>query len=238
MANSTVQRPRLTDQSVKRKSTRLALGKPVLVAIAGGSGSGKTWLADRLEQALTPRLVRISLDNFYKDRSHLTPGRRARLNFDHPRAIDWPRVEEVLNCLLAHRSARSPIYDFKTHSRLRRALELKPKPIVLLEGLWPLKRRAIHRLVTLSVFLHCPAHLRLRRRLVRDQAARGRTRASIERQFRDAVEPMHLRFVVPQSNQADFVLRKSFGRPEVRILAKRIKELVSKPRPMIAERRR
>jgi uridine kinase len=196
----------------------------VLIAIAGGSGSGKTWLAEKLERALGPRVARLSIDNFYLDRSHLPPSRRARINFDHPRAIDWACLEKALADLLADRSATVPVYDFKTHARLR-SRRVPPQPLILLEGLWPLTRRAVRRLAHLSVFLNCPSSLRLRRRIQRDLAARGRTRASVERQFRDSVEPMHVRFVVPQRQHADVIIEGTCG-PHLRSLVAKIKELL------------
>jgi uridine kinase len=201
----------------------------VLVAIAGGSGSGKTWLTHQLELALGPGVVRLCLDSFYLDRSHLTPARRARLNFDHPRAIDWACLEKALAALLAGHPATVPVYDFKTHARRARLQRVLPQPLILLEGLWPLKRRAIRRLADFSIFLSCPSSLRLRRRIQRDQAARGRTRSSIEQQFRDSVEPMHLKLVVPQQKQADLVFTRTCGPRHVRRLAAKIRKLLSCP---------
>jgi len=197
------------------------------VAIAGGSGSGKSWLADKLERALAPGVVRLCLDDFYLDRSHLPPARRARLNFDHPRAIDWQGLEGALKALLAGRLATVPAYDFKTHTRLPFVKRVHPQRLILLEGLWPLKRRAIRRLADLSVFLHCPARLRLQRRIQRDRSARGRTRASVEQQFRHSVEPMHVRFVIPQLHQADLVFQSTCGPRQVRQVLARIVELLS-----------
>jgi len=192
--------------------------KPILVTIVGGSGSGKTWLTKKLLRALSPNAVQLSQDDFYTDRSHLPAGRRARINFDHPRAIDWNAVETVLARLLASRPARVPCYDFKTHTRLPRLKNLEPRDIILLEGLWLLRRARIRRLVSVSVFLDCPTGMRLRRRLERDLASRGRTRISIRTQFRRTVEPMHQRYVAPQAQRAHFVFRKSPGRREVRWL--------------------
>src|SRR5690242_20303132 len=100
--------------------TRKRKLRPVLVAIVGGSGSGKTWLTPRLVQALAPHAIRLCLDDFYRDRSHLTLPQRCRLNFDHPRAIDWTRLEQVLRGLLAGRKVRVPCYDFTIHSRSNR----------------------------------------------------------------------------------------------------------------------
>lgn len=202
---------------------------PVLVAIVGGSGSGKTWLADKLQQALAPRVTRLSVDSFYLDRSRLSPGRRARLNFDHPRAIDWPALERVLEALLQGQAAEMPRYDFKTHSRLSRPLRVEPRPVILLDGLWVLRKRSIRKQITLSVFLHCAAGLRLRRRILRDQLARGRTMASVKRQFRETVQPMHLRYVQPQAELASVVLTRACSARQVQALARRIRALLEVP---------
>src|SRR5689334_19413218 len=102
---------------------------PFLVAIAGGSGAGKTWLAQKLQRILGNKAARLSLDDFYRDRSHLPLSRRAKLNFDHPRSIDWPSVKRALRDLRAGRPTQVPQYDFKTHCRRRQWRIMKPKPI-------------------------------------------------------------------------------------------------------------
>jgi uridine kinase len=198
----------------------------MLVAIVGGSGSGKTWLAEKLKRALAPKAACVSLDDFYTDRSHLSPRRRARLNFDHPRAIDWPALERVLEQLYEGQQVRVPCYDFETHSRLSRTKVVRPKPIILIEGLWLLRRASIRRLISVSIFVDCPSGTRLRRRITRDVVSRGRTDASIRRQFLQSVEPMHKRFVVPQINLADCVLSEKCDRREIRRLAGMLKDLL------------
>jgi uridine kinase len=212
--------------------------KPFLVAIAGGSGSGKTWLTNKLLQGLAPHAVRLSLDDFYIDRSHLSLARRARLNFDHPGAIDWRSVEAVLERLLAGRPARVPQYDFTTHSRVPTVKILKPGRIILLEGLWLLRRPAIRRLTSVSLFLNCPSGTRLRRRLARDLASRGRTRSSIRMQFQRTVEPMHARYVAPQAPRADFVFQESPGPREVRWVVGLLREMCAARTPPPRPRRR
>jgi uridine kinase len=187
----------------------------LLVAIVGGSGSGKSWLAAKLKAALGQNVARLSQDNFYRDRSALSPSRRTRLNFDHPRALDWPLLERVLERFCARRPTRVPRYDFKTHSRLKAKERLPTKGILLVDGLWLLRRPRLRRLFSLRVFLDCPRGLRLKRRLARDQAMRGRTRASIEEQFWSTVEPMHARYVVPQKRWADFAFTAAVGKAEL-----------------------
>ena len=175
---------------------------PVLVAIVGGSGSGKSWLADRLQTRLGKTAARLSLDDFYHDRSHLPAKRRARINFDHPRAIDWDRLERVLRDCAAWRTTRVPQYDFKTHSRRADGKVLHPKPLIIMDGLWLLRRPRIRRLFELRIFIDCSTKLRLNRRLERDLLLRGRSQASVKRQFRETVEPMHILYVVPQARWA------------------------------------
>jgi uridine kinase len=192
------------------------------VGIVGGSGSGKSWLGGKLQSALAPLAASLSLDDFYRDRSHLPLARRARLNFDHPSAIDWAELERVLSVLLRGRRARVVAYDFNTQSRLARRRTLEPKAVILVEGLWLFWRPSIRKLFKLRVFLDCSRALRLRRRLARDLLARGRSRSSILKQFRTTVEPMHRQYVAPQVRFADFVLTGTCSREEIEQLALRI----------------
>lgn len=181
--------------------------QPLLVAIVGGSGSGKSWLAEKLQVALAPNAGRLSLDDFYRDRSHLSPAQRARINFDNPAAIDWPAFERVLNSCLRWREAQVPCYDFTTHCRVLHSRVLKPKPIMLVEGLWLLRSPRIRKHFGFRIFLDSPMELRLQRRLDRDVASRGRSPKSVEDQFRKTVEPMHRRFVLPQIQWSDVILK-------------------------------
>jgi uridine kinase len=200
------------------------MNRPLLVAIVGGSGSGKSWLADKLAAALAPGAVRLSLDDFYRDRSHLSMARRDRLNFDHPRAIDWPAVSLALKQLAKGRAARIPCYDFGTHCRLGRSKIVRPGRIVLMDGLWLLRSRAVRGLFDFSIFLDCSARVRLARRLERDLRARARSEASVRRQFRETVQPMNARHVAPQKKFADVVLTGQCSSRRVRWLAKILRE--------------
>jgi uridine kinase len=202
-------------------------GAPLLVAIVGGSGAGKSWLGDGLQRALAPNAGRLSLDDFYRDRSHLSPARRARINFDHPNAIDWPAFRRVLRSLRAGRPAKAPLYDFQTHCRLAGSRTIPPKPIILVDGLWLLRSPEMRHLFAFCIFVQSPARTRLRRRLCRDVLTRGRTHASIAAQFRSTVEPMHLRFVEPQASHADIVLPDNLGSHDIKRLVARLKALLA-----------
>jgi uridine kinase len=192
---------------------------PLLVAIVGGSGSGKTWLADQLQKILGAKATRVSLDDFYRDRSHLPAGRRARINFDHPRAIDWPCLENALRHCQMLQTVRIPQYDFATHSRRPTRAVLKARPIILMDGLWLLRRPSLRRLFGVKIFIECPVKLRLTRRLARDLLSRGRDQASIKSQFWKTVEPMNALYVASQSKWAHILLHAPINRTEVRHLA-------------------
>src|SRR5689334_7937823 len=193
--------------------------KPVLVAIVGGSSSGKSWLAQRLAELIPARVVRLSMDDFYLDRSHLSPARRSKINYDHPRAIDWRLFERSLRRLRSGEPAQVPQYDFKTHSRLPGYRTIKPAPFVIIDGLWLLRRPKLRKLFDLSVFLDCSRKTRLKRRLSRDCITRGRTLASVRDQFRRTVEPMHVKFVMPQAELSGFRLKEGFPTSRLRVLA-------------------
>lgn len=200
---------------------------PLLIAIVGGSGAGKSWLADQLQEMLGEMATRVSLDDFYQDRSHLAPGRRALINFDHPRAIDWLLLEQALSECLAGRTTQLPRYDFTRHVRHSVPKVLRPKPLILMDGLWLLHRRTLRRLFKLSIFIDCPASTRLRRRMARDQSVRGRCRASVQRQFQETVEPMNARYVAPQSRWADVHLKAPIRKHDVKQLKERLAALVN-----------
>lgn len=197
-------------------------GPPLLVAIVGGSAAGKTWLADQLQSLLGDKAARLSLDDFYRDRSHLSPARRAKINFDHPRAIDWPRVEQTLKAFLAGQPAFVPAYDFASHSRKTDPQILSPKPVLLVDGLWLLHRPALRKLFALSIFIDCSANARLSRRLTRDMRSRGRSSESVRQQFLETVEPMHQLHVAPQLRWADICLSTPVKKADLHRIAEEL----------------
>ncbi len=195
----------------------------LLVAIVGGSGSGKSLLAKQLQAALGRNAARIVLDDFYRDRSSVPLTRRSRLNYDHPRSIDWDCAERALDDVSNGRPTPLPRYDFKTHCRMNRIAHLRPKPVALVDGLWLLLRRSLRRRFAMSIFIRCDPRTRLKRRLTRDCHSRGRTAQSVREQFTSCVEPMHARFVVPQERWADVILKGDFGAREVQYLTRRLR---------------
>ncbi len=197
---------------------------PKLVAIVGGSGAGKTFLAHALKRQFGKDAAVLSLDDFYRDRSHVGEDRRSKINFDDPRAIDWDCLETTLKQLIARKPAQVPCYDFKTHCRGTEQKVMAAKPVIIVDGLWLLRRPSIRKLFNVKVFIECATPLRFQRRMRRDVDERGRTEDSVCEQFIETVAPMHKKFVQPQAKWADVVLSGTFGEPEVKALVKRIAE--------------
>lgn len=201
--------------------------KPRLVAIAGGSASGKTWLAQRLVEQLGTLATRVSLDDFYRDRTHLTLAERKKINFDHPRAIDWALFGSVLEQIREGRPCPVPRYDFVESNREPEPRLLNPVPLVLVDGLWPLVSAGLSTQYDLKVFVDCPPTERLARRLARDTVERAWPAEVVTRQFWEQVEPMHQRFVEPQRAVADEILDSPITVTTLQRLADRLKKLSS-----------
>ena len=176
------------------------------IAVVGGSGSGKTWLAEKLCAELGTRAARLSLDDFYRDLSHLGIAARDKVNFDDPAAIDWESVRSVADTLARGEMAQVPIYDFTTHTRRPKARMFAPSEIVVWDGLWLLHEKAVRVRFAWSVYVDCRESERLARRVARDVRERGRTEESIRLQYLNHVQPMHERFVEPQRDFANQVL--------------------------------
>lgn len=197
-----------------------------LVALTGGSGSGKTWLADQLHRLLGRQTARLSQDSFYRDWSHLPPAKRDQVNFDHPDALDWAYFAETLQNLRRGRGCLVPVYDFGTHTRRPTGTYLQPRRLVLVDGLWLLHRPEVRRHFELSIFLHCAPGERLRRRIARDTVERGRTESSVVEQFRTTVEPMHREFINPQAAHADLLMHHPCREMEILQLQERLSRLL------------
>lgn len=193
---------------------------PLFIGIAGGSGSGKTWLSRRIATALPGQALRVPLDNFYRDRSHLSRARRGLINYDHPRAIDWRLVLRFLKECSGGKEPMMPHYDFATHSRSDVKV-CEAKPVVVIEGLWTLWKREVRDMLDISIYLECPGEVCLERRILRDTTERGRDAAEVIEQFRRTVAPMHARHVVPQKRWATTVLNHPISETHVEELLAR-----------------
>lgn len=181
--------------------------KPILIGIAGGSGSGKTLVANNLQKDFGSDEVTIILqDDYYKDLGHLPLNERSRTNFDHPDAIDSELLASHLRILLDNQSVEQPIYDFKTHSRKAIARFRESSHIIILEGILILENPKLRELMDIKIFVDTDSDIRFIRRLHRDIVERGRTMDSVVQQYMSTVRPMHLEFVEPSKRFADIII--------------------------------
>ena len=180
----------------------MATSKSRFIAVVGGSGSGKSYLAERLKNRLGERAAHLALDDFYRDLSHLPESERDEANFDDPAAIDWDSLKEVLESLERGETASIPVYDFTSHTRKAETRPLEAAPLVVFEGLWLLHPEWLREKFALSVFVDCPTEERLQRRIERDVPERWPNEESVRHQFSTFVQPMHERFVEPQRQWA------------------------------------
>jgi uridine kinase len=180
---------------------------PFLVGVAGGSGSGKSALVRALRPALgAERVAVLAHDAYYRDRGDLDEDQRAALDFDAPDALDQARFRADLEALRRAEPVVPPRYCFVTHRRLAGSAVVEPREIVLVEGLLLFHDPAVRAALDLRVWVDAPDDLRLARRIARDTAERGRTRASVVAQCFATVLPAHARWVEPTRTCADFVL--------------------------------
>jgi uridine kinase len=180
---------------------------PLLLGIAGGTGSGKTTLAEAIVRSLPEkRAALIQHDWYYLDRSHLAPEERARLNFDEPSALDNARFAADLRALKEGRIAECPRYDFSTHTRVPATARVEPHSIVIVEGILLYAVAEVRDLFDLRLFVETDDDIRLLRRIRRDMEERGRDLASIDAQYRSTVRPMHELFVAPSRRHAHLIV--------------------------------
>lgn len=180
---------------------------PFLMAIAGGTGSGKTTVAQRLGDALDPsHYALVKLDSYYCARGDMSFEDRTAINYDHPDAFDWPLLREHLRLLLAGRSANVPVYDFTEHLRSDEVTIVEPARVVCVEGILVLYEPELRSLFDLRVYVDTDADVRFIRRLKRDVAERGRTPESVIDQYLTTVRPSHEQFVEPSKRYAHVII--------------------------------
>jgi uridine kinase len=180
---------------------------PLIIGIAGGTGSGKTTVANViLERVGAQHIILIPHDAYYKDLSHLPLVNRIHINFDHPDSLDTPLLVEHVRQIKAGQPIEMPIYDFKTHSRTSNTLHIDPQPVIVVEGILIFYEPELRTLFDIKIFVDTDADIRFIRRLERDIAERGRTSASVVQQYLATVRPMHLEFVEPSKRYADIII--------------------------------
>jgi len=180
---------------------------PLVIGIAGGSGSGKTTVAQEILQRVGPsQIAYLQHDSYYKDLSGLPPTQRAEVNFDHPNSLETELLIRHIESLRDGKPVEVPIYDFATHSRTNQTFTVQPRRVVLVEGILIFAEPELRKLFDVKLFVDTDSDLRFIRRLHRDITERGRTTESVIKQYQSTVRPMHLEFVEPSKRYADVII--------------------------------
>jgi uridine kinase len=205
--------------------------RPVTIAVAGGTGSGKTTISNALLSKVgSEHIAYLPHDAYYKDLTHLSEVQRAEINFDHPDSLDTPLMIEHIYKLQAWESVEIPVYDFTTDRRTEQTELVHPQPIILVEGILILAEPELRTLFDVKIFVDTDADIRFIRRLKRDISERGRTAESVIEQYLRTVRPMHLEFVEPSKRYADVIIPEGgFNTVAIDMLADRIRSMLHRP---------
>lgn len=213
-------------RTIERRSSMS--DKPVVIGVAGGTGSGKTTVTRSIIQQFTDKtILMMEQDYYYKDQSHLPFEERLKTNYDHPLAFDNDLLIEHVQKLIQKESVEKPVYDYKIHTRSEDVIPVDSKDVIILEGIMVLEDPRLRDLMDIKVFVDTDADVRIVRRLLRDIKERGRTIDSVIEQYINVVRPMHLQFVEPTKRYADIIIPEG-GQNHVAIdlMASKIKTII------------
>jgi uridine kinase len=187
---------------------------PLVIGVAGGSGSGKTTVVRRIIDSIGPDEVAVlDHDRYYRDRNDLRFEERAALNYDHPDALETDLMVAHVVALKTGRSVEVPSYDFTRHARLASTETITPRRAIIVEGILVFVDAPLRALMDIKIFVDTDSDIRFIRRLQRDVAERGRTMESVIEQYQSTVRPMHLEFVEPSKRYADLILPQGGHNP-------------------------
>ena len=180
---------------------------PLVIGVAGGSGSGKTTVAEMvLKRVGRQRIAFLQHDSYYRELTGLPPAQRALVNFDHPNSLESEMLRDHILQLKSWKSVEVPVYDFTTHSRTDETIHVEPKRVILVEGILIFADASLRELFDVKILVDTDSDIRFIRRLDRDITERGRTTENVVKQYMSTVRPMHLEFVEPSKRYADVII--------------------------------
>ncbi|HLV23656.1 MAG TPA: uridine kinase [Moheibacter sp.] len=202
----------------------------LIIGIAGGTGSGKTTVVRNILKHLnTENVLVVSQDNYYKDHNELSLEERQKINFDHPRSIDFELLTRHIKQLKNGEIVEQPVYSFITHSRTDETLITHPKNVIIVEGILVLTDPALRELFDVKIFVHADSDERLIRRIQRDITERGRDLEEVLNRYRTTLKPMHEQFIEPSKSHADIIVpnMKKKNQAAIQLLSTLIKDKLS-----------
>lgn len=200
----------------------------IVIGIAGGTGSGKSTLINKIKDEFNDDITVISHDFYYKEHSNMPFEDRSLLNYDHPNAFDTDLMIEHIRQLKTWKEAWCPVYDFTIHNRIDEKLILKPSKVVVVEGILIFENKELLDLLDIKVFVDTDADVRIIRRILRDVKERGRSLDSVVAQYLTTVKPMHEEFVEPSKKNADIIIPEGgFNTVALKMLNQRIHALLN-----------
>ncbi|MDN6731723.1 MAG: uridine kinase [Atopostipes suicloacalis] len=181
--------------------------KPVIIGVAGGSGSGKTTVCNKIYDYFSGKsIAMIEHDSYYKDQSDLSFEERLETNYDHPFAFDTDLLVDHIESLLKHESIEVPVYDYPRHTRGTETIIVEPQDVIIIEGILILEDQRLRDLMDIKIYVDTADDLRIIRRIQRDIEERGRSLSSIINQYLTVVREMHQQFVEPSKKYADIIM--------------------------------
>ena len=203
---------------------------PILIGIAGGTGSGKSTVTREIYKSITDKNVAIiEQDSYYKDQSNISFEERVKTNYDHPFAFDNELLVSHLKDLLDGKSIQKPIYDFENHNRKKETVLVEPRDIIVLEGILILYDEDLRNLMDIKLFVDTDADVRVIRRILRDIKDRGRTLDSVVKQYMTTVRPAHMQFVEPTKRYADIIIPEGgYNKVAIDIIVTKVNDIVSR----------
>ena len=204
--------------------------KVTVIGVAGGTGSGKSTLVKRLQEAFkNDDVATLCHDYYYKAHPELTYEERTKLNYDHPAAFDTDMLVEHIRALKSNVPIEHPVYSFVEHNRTDERVLVKPSKVIIVDGILIFEHKELRDLMDIKVFVDTDADLRLARRILRDVCERGRTMQSVIDQYTTTVKPMHEEFVEPSKRYADVIIPEGgFNSVAVSMLIENIRSLINK----------
>lgn len=178
----------------------------VVIGIAGGTGSGKTTLVKKLQQAFRNEVIVVSHDHYYKSNSHLPLEERKNLNYDHPCSFDTEMMIEHIKMLKDGQGIDGPIYSFVEHTRMNETVRIEPCKVIIVEGILVFENKQLLDQMDIKIFVDADADVRIIRRILRDVEERGRSLEGVVEQYLSTVKPMHESFVEPSKRYADIII--------------------------------